>query len=186
MSPRRRQKRRPSREEQVMRAFQEAARPLLPKELLQAMKADAAQAEAVNTAVELLVAQGRLVSLKGGRYGLPEKMNLMAGELSVHPDGYGFVTPESGGGQDIYLTAVNLKEAWHGDRVVVRIEGRRGRRREGRVIRILERRLQEVLGLLCLADQQRKLRMAADCFLSSSNSRCSSSVTGTPSEEVRS
>jgi len=153
MSPRRRQKRRSSREEQVLRAFQEASRPLLPAELLQAMKADAAQAEAVNTAVELLVAQGRLVSLKGGRYGLPEKMNLMAGELSVHPDGFGFVTPESGGGQDIYLTAVNLKEAWHGDRVVVRIEGHRGRRREGRVIRILERRLQQVLGLLCLADQ---------------------------------
>ena len=37
--------------------------------------------------------------------------------------------------------------------MVVRIEGRRGRRREGRVIRVLERRRQEVLGLLCLADQ---------------------------------
>jgi ribonuclease R len=82
---------------------------------------------------------------------LPEKMNLVPGELSVHPEGYGFVTPE-GGGPDIYLTAVNLKEAWHGDRVVVRIEGRRGRRREGKVIRILQRRIQEVLGLLCQAE----------------------------------
>jgi ribonuclease R len=31
----------------------------------------------------------------------------------------------------------------------VRLEGRRGRRREGRVIRILERRVKELLGLLC-------------------------------------
>ena len=33
----------------------------------------------------------------------------MAGELSVHPDGFGFVTPESGGGQDIYLYRGELK-----------------------------------------------------------------------------
>jgi ribonuclease R len=77
-------------------------------------------------------------------------MNLVVGELSVHPDGFGFVTPETGG-KDIYLVAANLKEAWHGDRVVVRIEGSRGRRREGRVIRILSRRLTEVLGLLSQA-----------------------------------
>jgi ribonuclease R len=117
------------------------------------MKAAPEQTDAINAVVEQLVTQGRLVSLKGGRFGLPEKMNLVVGELSVHPDGFGFVTPEGGGGgKDIYLTSGNIKEAWHGDRVVVRIEGRRGRRREGRVIRILERRLKEVLGLLCQAE----------------------------------
>jgi len=120
------------------------------EELLRLLNAGPAQTEAVGQAVNRMVAQGQLVSLKGGRFGLAEKMNLVAGELSVHPDGFGFVTPESGG-KDIYLTAANLKEAWHGDRVVVRIEGRRGRRREGRVIRILSRRLTEVLGALSRA-----------------------------------
>jgi ribonuclease R len=139
-----------SREDRVMRAFQEAARPLLMAELLRALNAGPDQAEAVAAAVDQLVARGRLVSLKGGRFGLAEKMNLVVGELSVHPDGFGFVTPESGG-KDIYLAAANLKEAWHGDRVVVRLEGSRGRRREGRVIRILSRHLTEVLGLLCEA-----------------------------------
>ncbi len=151
MDHRRRRKRRPSLEGRVMRAFEEAARPLLPAELLQIMPGEPDQAEAINALVEQLVNQGKLVSLKGGRYGLPEKMNLVHGELSVHPDGFGFVTPETGG-QDIYLTAVNLKEAWHGDRVVVRIEGTRGRRKEGKVIRVLERRHKEVLGLLCQAE----------------------------------
>ncbi len=148
---RRRRKRRPSLEGLIRRAFEEASRPLLPAELLNLMNAAPDQADAVNALVEQLVTQGQLVSLKGGRYGLPEKMNLVPGELSVHPDGFGFVTPESGG-RDIYLTAVNLKEAWHGDRVVVRIEGRRGRRQEGKVIRVLERRHKEILGLLCEAD----------------------------------
>ncbi len=149
---RRRKPRRPSEDEQILQAFRDAGRPLLPAELHQLLQVPAAQTEAVEAAVEKLVTQGKLVSLKGGRVGLAEKMNLVAGELSVHPDGFGFVTPETGG-RDIYLTAVNLKEAWHGDRVVVRIEGSRGRRKEGRVIRILERGLKEVLGLLSRADE---------------------------------
>jgi ribonuclease R len=134
-------------EERILRVFQEAARPLLLEELLRLLQGGANQAEAISAAVDHLVGRGQLVSLKGGRFGLAEKMNLVVGELSVHPDGFGFVTPEAGG-KDIYLAATNLKEAWHGDRVVVRIEGSRGRRREGRVIRILSRRLTEVLGLL--------------------------------------
>jgi ribonuclease R len=150
MTRRRRKKRPGTKEEAILKTFQEAARPLLMEELLRLLKADPAQAEAVTAAVDQLVARGELVSLKGGRVGLAEKMNLVAGELSVHPDGFGFVTPEAGG-KDIYLVAANLKEAWHGDQVVVRIEGSRGRRREGRVIRILSRRLTEVLGTLSQA-----------------------------------
>jgi ribonuclease R len=150
MTRRRRPKRRPTEVDRILRTFQEAARPLLMEELLRLLNAGPAQAEAVGPAVNQMVARGQLVSLKGGRFGLAKKMNLVVGELSVHPDGFGFVTPEAGG-KDIYLTAANLKEAWHGDRVVVRIEGSRGRRREGRVIRILSRRLTEVLGTLSQA-----------------------------------
>jgi ribonuclease R len=148
---RRRRRRRPSEEEKLLEVFKEAARPLLMDEVLKLLQAPAAEAPAVESQVQQLVSQGKLVSLKGGRFGLAEKMNLVAGELSVHPDGFGFVTPEAGG-KDIYLTAVNLKEAWHGDRVVVRIEGQRGRRKEGRVIRVLERHTKEILGILCQTD----------------------------------
>ncbi|MEJ2672181.1 MAG: ribonuclease R [Deltaproteobacteria bacterium] len=147
---RRRRKGTGSLEDRILRTFQEAARPLLMEKLLRLLNAKRTQAEGVAGAVDRLVARGQLVSLKGGHFGLAEKMNLVVGELSIHPDGFGFVTPESGG-KDIYLAAANLKEAWHGDRVVLRIEGRRGRRREGRVIRILSRRLTEVLGLLSRA-----------------------------------
>jgi len=148
----RRRRRRPTGDDQILQTFREAGRPLLSTELHQLLKLPPDRTAAVDAMVEHLASQGRLVSLKGGRIGLAEKMNLAVGELSVHPDGFGFVTPETGG-KDIYLTAANLKEAWHGDRVVVRIEGSRGRRREGRVIRILERQLKEVIGLLCRADE---------------------------------
>ncbi len=161
---RRRPPRRPPGDQQIIIAFQKAARPLLPAELHQLLNLTPTQTGAVDQKVEQLVARGDLVSLKGGRYGLAEKMNLVVGDISVHPDGYGFVTPE-GGGQDIYLTGVNLKEAWHGDRVVVRIEGRRGRRREGRVIRILERRVHEVIGLLCRSAETYYLQPEEERFL---------------------
>jgi ribonuclease R len=151
MVTRKRRRRRPSGDEPILQTFLEAGRPLLPAELHQLLKLSPDQTAAVDTVVEQLVTQGRLVSLKGGRYGLAEKMNLVVGVLSVHPDGFGFVTPEKGG-KDIYLTALNLKEAWHGDRVVVRLEGHRGRRQEGRVIRVLTRQVTEVLGLLCQAE----------------------------------
>src|SRR6185503_19536485 len=68
-----------------------------------------------------------------------------------HPAGYGFVTPErpleTGGGGDIYISPPHLNEAMHGDRVVVRIERiKEDGRSEGRVIRILERRNESLVG----------------------------------------
>jgi ribonuclease R len=105
------------------------------------------QAAWVKEGLDRLMGRGDLVLIKGKRYGLTDKMNLIAGGLSVHPDGFGFLTPE-GGGKDIYIKTADLKDAWHGDRVVARLEGVRGKRREGRVIRIIERATLEVIGLL--------------------------------------
>ncbi len=148
MSPKKRK--RPPGEKKLLRAFRKAGRPLSLAELKQFLGLPPEQLQWVPEGVARLVEQGDLVLIKGNRYGLTDKMNLVVGELSVHPDGYGFVAPE-GGGRDIFIAASDLKEAWHGDRVVVRLEARRGKRREGRVIRILERRVQEVLGLLARA-----------------------------------
>ncbi len=148
MSPRKR--RRPPGEKKLLQAFRQAGRPLTLAELTDRLRLPPDQTAWVEEGVTRLVARGEVVLIKGNRYGLTDQMNLVAGELSVHPDGYGFVTPEDGG-KDIFINAADLSGALHGDRVVVRLEGRRGRRREGKVIRILERRLKEVLGLLCQA-----------------------------------
>ncbi len=95
-----------------------------------------------------LAADGELVQIHGHRFGLPAKMDLVVGRLVMHPDGYGFVAPERTDPEgDVYVASANLIEAMHGDRVVVRVERRRGdRRREGRILRILERRNQVLLG----------------------------------------
>ncbi|HEY7293119.1 MAG TPA: ribonuclease R [Vicinamibacterales bacterium] len=119
------------------------------RELLQILKVPRDERTTFKRHVKSLVSSGDLIQIRGHRFGLPEKMDLYVGRLQTHPAGYGFVTPdrplESGG--DIYIAGPHLNEAMHGDRVVVRIERlKEGGRAEGRVIRILERANQSIIG----------------------------------------
>jgi ribonuclease R len=73
-------------------------------------------------------------------------MNLVTGKLRSHPDGYGFVEPQPEG-ESVFISPARLWGAMDGDRVVVRVEGRgRGEKKEGSVIRILERARRRVVG----------------------------------------
>src|SRR5215471_3323184 len=119
------------------------------RELLQLLKVPRDDRTSFKRHIKSLVASGELIQIRGHRFGLPEKMDLYVGRLQTHPAGYGFVSPErpleSGG--DIYIPAPMLNEAMHGDRVVVRLERiKEGGRVEGRVIRILERANQWIVG----------------------------------------
>jgi ribonuclease R len=100
-----------------------------------------------------LVTTGELVETKGGRVGLPDKMDLVVGRLQMHAAGFGFVIPDKAGGDapDVYVSAANIKEAMHGDRVLVRIERRTVNPARGRIIRILERGNSTIVGRFDLA-----------------------------------
>src|SRR5215813_9019775 len=119
------------------------------RELLQTLKVPREERTTFKRHIKSLVSSGDLIQIRGHRFGLPEKMDLYVGRLQTHPAGYGFVTPErpleSGG--DIYISGPLMNEAMHGDRVVVRIERiKEGGRAEGRIIRILERANQSIIG----------------------------------------
>jgi ribonuclease R len=99
---------------------------------------------------------GEIARIRKNRYVLPAEADLVTGTLSVHQAGYGFLTTETPGEPDIFIAAENTGTAMHGDRVVARItrdeaysraKDRRGRR-EGRVIRILERVRDTIVGTL--------------------------------------
>jgi ribonuclease R len=95
-----------------------------------------------------LLEDGEVVKIRGTRIGLPARMNLVVGRLTCNPSGFGFVAPENRqeGQRDLYVSAVNIKEALHGDRVVARIERTTAKGPEGRIIRILERAQQRLVG----------------------------------------
>jgi ribonuclease R len=99
--------------------------------------------------IHALVAAGDLVQVRGNRVGLPDKMDLIVGRLQSNAGGFGFVVPERKDVEtsDIYISGTNLKEAMHGDRVVARVERHRsGDRPEGRIVKILERGNETLVG----------------------------------------
>ena len=96
---------------------------------------------------------GEIARIRKDRYVLPAEADLVTGKLSIHPVGYGFLTPEKPGEPDVFIAAENVGTAMHGDRVVARVSPeppstRIKGRREGRVIRILERAHDTIVGTL--------------------------------------
>src|SRR5712691_6026005 len=145
--------------EQVLALMRERVHhPAGMRELLQVLKVPRDDRTSFKRHVKSLVASGDLISIRGHRFGLPEKMDLYVGRLQTHQAGYGFVTPERplDAGGDIYISGPHLNEAMHGDRVVVRIERiKEGGRAEGRIIRILERRNEWIVGRYDRGDSSR-------------------------------
>lgn len=132
--------------EAILRLMEEEDRPLLLREILHLLGIAKDQRRLLREHLRDLAEEGRVVKIRGNRYGLPTKMNLVVGKVRCHPDGYGFVIPEKEGEEDVFINPRNLKEAMHGDRVVVRVESIRRRGKEGKIIRILERGLKKVVG----------------------------------------
>ena len=123
--------------------------PATPRELIKALKIPQEERATFRRLLKSLVTTGELVQTKGGRVGLPDKMDLVVGRLQMHAAGFGFVVPDKAGGDapDVYVSAANIKEAMHGDRVLARIERRTAENRlEGRIIRILERGNSTIVG----------------------------------------
>jgi ribonuclease R len=120
------------------------------RELLQRLRIPKHDRTSLKRKLKALVAEGRLVEVRGQRYGLPDRMNLVVGRVVTHPRGFGFVAPEAPVDEidgDIFIAGANLNQAMHGDRVVARLE-RIGpdKRGEGRIVRILERGAARLVG----------------------------------------
>lgn len=94
-----------------------------------------------------LVAEGKVVMDSRGRYTLP-KDSLLVGKFMATTRGFGFVRVE-GEPDDIFIPEVYVGNAFDGDEVSVQIfsgETNRGKRKEGKIIRIVERANTIVVG----------------------------------------
>jgi ribonuclease R len=110
----------------------------------------------LNEILRQLEQSGEIARIRKNRYVLPSEADLVTGTLHVHQAGYAFLPREKPGEQDLFIAAENTGTAMHGDKVVARItrdvpyaRARGGRdRAEGRVIRILERAHDTIVGTL--------------------------------------
>ncbi|MEO8071402.1 MAG: VacB/RNase II family 3'-5' exoribonuclease, partial [Acidobacteriota bacterium] len=138
-------------EEEIVRLIRERIdHPATSRELLEALRVPREERATFKRRLKALVASGSLVEIRGQRFGLPDRMNLIVGKVSTNPRGFGFVDaegPAAEGASSIYIAGNNLNQAMHGDRVVVRVErGRDSDRAEGRIVRILERGSERFVG----------------------------------------
>jgi len=135
-----------SREQVLQRLRERSHHPASARELIQLLKVPHEQRATFRRLLKSLVADGELLQIRGNRFGLADRMNVVVGRLQMHASGYGFVVPDAGAERDLYIAAANIREALHGDRVVARVEHQRGDRAEGRIIRILERANSRLVG----------------------------------------
>jgi ribonuclease R len=126
----------------------EAYKPLTVQELEEAFGIqDSSDFKEFVKALVQMEEKGLVVRTRSNRYGLPQKMNLIRGKLIGHAKGFAFVTPDEPGMDDIFIPPNETNTAMHGDTVLARVSSETsGQRREGSIIRIIERGVQQVVG----------------------------------------
>ncbi len=157
----------------VLALFRQKSKPLTRAEILRSLHAQKKQKEALRHILQQLEDDGKILHLRGGAFGLAERLKLVTGKLEVQRSGVGFVICDDKRRKDIFVNPGNMGDAWHGDRVALAILPKRGgKRAEGRIVRVIERgknsipaRILRVMGssLLCQpTDPKLSMRFLVD------------------------
>jgi ribonuclease R len=113
----------------------------------------------LNSRLQKLAKQGEIIQVDSDRYALPPAAadkNLVAGRLTMHRDGFGFVIPDASSLSpamksrltgDIFVAPHAIGNAMHGDRVLVDVVATRpDGRAEGRIVRSVVRSHPTIVG----------------------------------------
>ncbi len=135
-------------EVKVLKFMQQSNRgPFSLRRLMVALKVNSKERRELKNLLQNLVNSGQVILIKGGKYGLIRKMNLVSGYVKAHPSGYGFVIPDNENQTDIFLSPGKMKEVFDGDHVMARVDHvDRHDRRSGSIVRILKRAHKRVIG----------------------------------------
>src|ERR1700731_1697910 len=143
--------------EQILRVMRSPKyRPLDKGELAKVLGRKSGVRMGLNALLRQMEQAGEIARIRKDRYVLPSEADLVTGTLQVHQAGYAFLAREKPDQQDLFIAAENTGPAMNGDKVVARItrdvpfaRAKGGRdRAEGRVIRILERAHDSIVGTL--------------------------------------
>ena len=143
----------PSREA-VLTLLGEQGRPLDYDEITTALGVEGERdRDAFGRRLRAMERDGQLLRNRRGLYGLAQKMDMVSGRVTGHPDGFGFLIPDDGS-PDLFLSPREMRGVLHRDRVMAREVGKDARgRREGTVVEVLERGNKTVVGRYVRADQ---------------------------------
>ena len=135
------------------------------KQLVRELGLHGAARRELSERLQRLVSSGQLIQVDSDRYAIPKaaaSKNVLVGKLSMHRDGYGFVTPDAASDAhlkaqlsgDIFIPPPAVGSAMHGDRVLVEIGTiRPDGRAEGRIVRPVVRAHSTVVGIFHHGDR---------------------------------
>ncbi len=86
----------------------------------------------------------KIYRTKKDSYLLFNNSHMKIGKLIGNKKGFGFVDIE--GDEDVFIAPINMNGAIHGDKVVVEITSKKGAELEGRIVRIVNREMKEMVG----------------------------------------
>ncbi|MDH3287611.1 MAG: ribonuclease R [Betaproteobacteria bacterium] len=137
----------PSRE-LILERLTERGVPVPERELERLLRIGPHQREGFERRVAAMERDGEIMRNRRGAICVVAKLDLVRGRVQGHPDGFGFLLRDDRG-PDLFLGPKEMHQLLHGDRAVCRIAGtdRRGRP-EGKVVEVLERGQQRVVGRL--------------------------------------
>ncbi len=121
------------------------------KQLVKELRLQGENRSALEDALDRLCDKGALVELRSGHFiAVGANAEYVAGRLSIHRDGFGFLIPEHGREHfqgDVFLPPPEAAKGMNGDRALVHVTrmGSEGRA-EGEVVRILRRAHITVVG----------------------------------------
>ncbi|MBI4849610.1 MAG: ribonuclease R [Nitrospirae bacterium] len=130
--------------EAILGFIKTTARPVSIREIAVALGIPKKENRTVKRALRSLVQSGDLFKTRYGLYGPVEQMNLATGFFEAHRDGFGFVVPDKPGERDLFIPPRKTSGAMSGDKVIARVDS--PARREGCIIKILERAQKKVVG----------------------------------------
>jgi ribonuclease R len=137
----------PSRNE-LIEFLEKAGRPRKVKEIIEEFGLKGERMRTLlEERLETMHRSGQIIENRRREYCLTAKLDLVTGTVSGHPDGFGFVRRDDGDGDDVYLSAREMRSLFDGDRVLIRVVGqdRRGKP-EGKLVEVIERAAREVAG----------------------------------------
>ena len=140
----------------LLRTLEKADHPLGVAELLRSAGLHGGQRTELKRAMRALVKEGR-VEREGARFALPGRAQrkekdgrpgrgrkVLEGTLTVHRDGFGFV--DVGEEEDVFVPPHEARRALDGDRVKVEVVAARGGRSEGRIVGVVGRQREALVG----------------------------------------
>ena len=102
--------------------------------------------EALRRRLIAMCRDGQLICNRRDAFLPIEEADLVTGRVVGHRDGFGFLIPDDGG-SDLFLTARQMRQVFHGDRVAARVDQVDDRgRREGKIVKVLEHRTEQIVG----------------------------------------